>query len=103
MVQKVVNGDVSSNAQNSDQNVVGGIPLDQRPQAYKWKTTNDRGYTINEVPSWRGRPMKVIGIGAGASGICLARFIQDQTENVELAIYEKNEDVGGTWLENRYP
>lgn len=22
---------------------------------------------------------------------------------VDLTIYEKNQDVGGTWLENRYP
>jgi cation diffusion facilitator CzcD-associated flavoprotein CzcO len=22
---------------------------------------------------------------------------------VELVIYEKNADIGGTWLENRYP
>ena len=37
------------------------------------------------------------------SGIQVAYQIQKHTENVELVIYEKNESVGGTWLENRYP
>jgi cation diffusion facilitator CzcD-associated flavoprotein CzcO len=42
-------------------------------------------------------------IGAGLSGIQLAYQIQKHCENVEHVIYEKNEDIGGTWLENRYP
>jgi hypothetical protein len=98
MVQKEVNSNnIPSSIQNGVQNSAGGIPLDQRPNVYNWKTTNERGYTINEVPSGRNRPMRVIGVGAGASGICLAKFVQDETESIDLAIYEKNEDVGGTW------
>lgn len=42
-------------------------------------------------------------IGAGLSGIQLAYKIQKLCENVEHVIYEKNADIGGTWLENRYP
>ena len=49
------------------------------------------------------RKIKVISIGAGVSGIMNAHFIQKLTENVEHVIYEKNADLGGTWLENRYP
>ncbi|KAL5590061.1 hypothetical protein FOVSG1_011928 [Fusarium oxysporum f. sp. vasinfectum] len=49
------------------------------------------------------RPMRVICIGAGISGIAAAYKAQRQLTNVDLVIYEKNEDVGGTWLENRYP
>ncbi|OQV00818.1 hypothetical protein CLAIMM_06266 [Cladophialophora immunda] len=70
---------------------------------YGWKNTNDAGYTINEVPSGILRPVKIICLGAGASGINLAKLVQDQMQNVELQIYDKNADVGGTWLENRYP
>ena len=47
--------------------------------------------------------MRVICAGAGASGICLAKYIKDYAQNVDLVVYEKNEDIGGTWLENRYP
>lgn len=46
--------------------------------------------------------MKMICVGAGASGISLAKFARD-LKNVDLVIYEKNADVGGTWMENRYP
>jgi hypothetical protein len=60
-----VNGEKSHGLENGIQNSAGGIPLEERPKAYNWKTTNDRGYTINEAPSWRNRPMKVIGVGAG--------------------------------------
>jgi cation diffusion facilitator CzcD-associated flavoprotein CzcO len=45
----------------------------------------------------------VLTIGAGYSGIQLAYQIQKYTRNVELVIYEKNTNIGGTWLENRYP
>jgi cation diffusion facilitator CzcD-associated flavoprotein CzcO len=49
------------------------------------------------------RKLKVLTIGAGLSGIQLAYHIQKHCENVEHVIYEKNADIGGTWLENRYP
>jgi cation diffusion facilitator CzcD-associated flavoprotein CzcO len=49
------------------------------------------------------RPLKVIYIGAGVSGICAAIQFPKLLPTVELAIYEKNADVGGTWFENRYP
>lgn len=49
------------------------------------------------------RPMRVICIGAGISGIAAAYKAQRQLVNTELIIYEKNHDVGGTWLENKYP
>lgn len=43
--------------------------------------------------------MRLICIGAGVAGIAAAYKYQHQLENVEFQIYEKNEDVGGTWLE----
>lgn len=49
------------------------------------------------------RLVKVIGIGAGASDLLLAYKLQRSFENFDLTLYEKNEDVGGTWLENKYP
>lgn len=49
------------------------------------------------------RKLKVITIGAGVSGILIAYKIQKHLQNVELKIYERNEDIGGTWLVNKYP
>lgn len=49
------------------------------------------------------RPLRVIVIGAGISGIlaCI-RFVQ-RIPNIDICIYDKNVDIGGTWFENRYP
>ncbi|KAK2804911.1 hypothetical protein FQN50_006420 [Emmonsiellopsis sp. PD_5] len=49
------------------------------------------------------RKVRVLSIGAGVSGIMMAYMIQKECENVEHVVFEKNEDIGGTWLENRYP
>jgi hypothetical protein len=47
------------------------------------------------------RPIKVICIGAGISGILTAIRFPQKVPNLTLQIYEKNPDVGGTWYENR--
>lgn len=48
------------------------------------------------------RPIKAICIGAGMSGIlCGIRFPQ-KIPNLDLTIYDKNDEVGGVWYENRY-
>ena len=43
----------------------------------------------------------VVIVGAGVSGICAA--IQLKEAGISFEIIEKNDEVGGTWLENRYP
>lgn len=43
------------------------------------------------------RKLKVLCIGAGASGLLLAYKIQRHFDNVDLEVFEKNEDVSGTW------
>ncbi|MEM9744124.1 MAG: NAD(P)/FAD-dependent oxidoreductase [Pseudomonadota bacterium] len=54
---------------------------------------------------WREEPSKVrkrvLIVGAGVNGIALARQLQGLA--IPFEIVEKNADVGGTWLENRYP
>ena len=40
-------------------------------------------------------------VGAGMSGIIAAHRLRQA--GVEVIVFEKNEDVGGTWLENDYP
>jgi cation diffusion facilitator CzcD-associated flavoprotein CzcO len=52
------------------------------------------------------RKIRVICIGAGLAGLTLAYKIQHEAQIedfVDLAIYERQADVGGTWLANRYP
>lgn len=47
------------------------------------------------------RPIKVIAIGAGISGICLAHEVQNNGQMIDLTIYEMGSDVGGTWFWNK--
>ncbi|KAB8218143.1 hypothetical protein BDV33DRAFT_176009 [Aspergillus novoparasiticus] len=49
------------------------------------------------------RPMKVIIIGAGISGILAAIRFPQRIPNLDLVVYDKNPEIGGTWFENRYP
>lgn len=67
-----------------------------------WENVNSRGYAILEKPHGIPLPRRVIVIGAGATGICLAKF-SESLANLDLQIYEKNEEVAGTWWENKYP
>ncbi|KAL3436128.1 hypothetical protein BDV09DRAFT_203574 [Aspergillus tetrazonus] len=49
------------------------------------------------------RPLKVIYIGAGISGILAAIKFRQAVPDLDLTIYEKNIELGGTWFENKYP
>ncbi|KAK7549272.1 FAD/NAD(P)-binding domain-containing protein [Phyllosticta citricarpa] len=54
-------------------------------------------------PIYHERPIRVICIGAGASGLLFAYKLQRSFRNFSLTVYDKNADVSGTWTENRYP
>lgn len=61
---------------------------------------------IGEQHLRQPRPLKIITIGAGFSGLTMAYKIQHQYklgDQIQHVIYEKNPDIGGTWYENRYP
>lgn len=60
-------------------------------------------FTLKDEPIENLRPLKVRVIGAGYSGIYLGIRIPQKLRNIDLKIYEKNDGVGGTWWENRYP
>ena len=79
-----------------------GVPdLESLPERYNWPRENDKGYRIKEQLCGTERPLRIIHLGAGASGICLAKFLPERLNNVSFTCYDKNADVGGTWLENR--
>ena len=65
----------------------------------------ETGYKIPDLPIGHRRPIRVICLGAGYSGLMMAIMFNEKMKdaNAELVIYERNEDLGGTWLENRYP
>ncbi|KAL3455502.1 hypothetical protein BJX64DRAFT_294964 [Aspergillus heterothallicus] len=56
-------------------------------------------YPIHEPST---RPLHVVVVGAGPSGIALAIQLKS-LPHVTYQVFEKNADVGGTWFENRYP
>ncbi|KAH6988256.1 cyclohexanone monooxygenase [Ilyonectria sp. MPI-CAGE-AT-0026] len=58
---------------------------------------------FSERPVDTHRPIKVIVIGAGFSGIAAGVMMPRNIPNLELTIYDKNPELGGTWYENRYP
>lgn len=60
-------------------------------------------YTVQEKPLGSTQPIRIVGIGAGASGLNLIRTLQLNLTDFEVVVYEKNADVGGTWFENLYP
>ncbi len=61
------------------------------------------GYKVTEAFFGKPRKLRIIIIGCGVSGIMFAYKLQKHLSDCEFIIYEKNEDVGGTWLENRDP
>ena len=58
---------------------------------------------IRDAPIGERRPLRVVCIGSGYSGLMMAIVAKTKLENhnVDFQIYEKNEDLGGTWLVNR--
>lgn len=65
--------------------------------------SKDDVYHVDHEPIHKRQKMRLICIGAGIAGIAAAYKYMEQLQDVEFQIYEKNDDVGGTWLENRYP
>ena len=63
--------------------------------------TDEFGYKIREEPYGTKRKVKVILMGAGASSLNFFKKAEEEMQNLDVVCYEKNADVGGTWLENR--
>lgn len=72
----------------------------------EYRVLDDTGpakYEILEQPLGTTTHVRIITIGAGASGLNVIRTLRKHLQNFEHVVYEKNADVGGTWFENRYP
>ncbi len=64
------------------------MPADPEPQRREQPAASPPGF-------------RVAIVGAGASGLCAA--IRFGEAGIPYTIFEKNDEVGGTWYENRYP
>lgn len=60
-------------------------------------------FQLEEHPIDEVRPIKVGVIGAGLTGITAGVLLPIKVPGLDLRIYDKNADVGGTWYENTYP
>lgn len=61
---------------------------------------------FNPNPLRTPRRLRLICIGSGFAGLTLAYKInieKDFGDIIDFQIYERKEDVGGTWLVNKYP
>lgn len=61
-------------------------------RAFRWRKPIDAAVLQN---------FKVIVIGAGMSGLLAAKRLKEA--GIPFVVIEKNDGVGGTWYENRYP
>jgi cation diffusion facilitator CzcD-associated flavoprotein CzcO len=55
------------------------------------------------IPLGARRRLRVACMGAGFSGVYMSILAEKVLHEIDLVIYEKNSDLGGTWFENRYP
>lgn len=74
-----------------------GVPPPLAPYDFDPSCENDMSRQAID----RLRPMKVIVLGAGMSGIIAGILFPRSIENLELVIYDKNPELGGTWFESR--
>jgi hypothetical protein len=79
-------------------------PMSTHLLAEEVKSGLDPLYQIIEQPIGTRRPLRVACLGAGYSGLMMSIVIGQKMKdsNIEFVIYERNSDLGGTWLENRF-
>ena len=75
------------------------LPLLEEELAHRGEDRRGPGWRLDEIAP--GVEFRVAVIGAGMSGILAARRLQQA--GVPFVVFEKNDDVGGTWYENAYP
>jgi hypothetical protein len=75
---------------------------EQRTTSEEEKSESGRAYAVVEQPIKQPRPMRVVSVGAGIAGLALL-YKTKQVAEIEVEVYEKFPDVGGVWLQNRYP
>ncbi|KAF2198710.1 FAD/NAD(P)-binding domain-containing protein [Delitschia confertaspora ATCC 74209] len=87
------------NGQNKPYPTLIGVKPRSIPIKYPIsKLRLDTEHCIDDV-----RELRVAVVGAGLAGITAGILLPVKVPQIDLTIFEKNEDVSGTWLENVYP
>lgn len=76
------------------------IPVFREEAAFGERDLHDVDWRA-PPPRERLEAFKVVVVGGGFSGIAMA--IKLKRAGIPFIVIEKNDDLGGTWLENRYP
>lgn len=71
--------------------------LTSRTRDYSWAPP------LVERPIGEPRPVRILGIGAGFSGVGFAIQTASKLPNATIQVYEKADSLGGVWHANRYP
>ncbi|GAB7341480.1 hypothetical protein MBLNU457_7713t1 [Dothideomycetes sp. NU457] len=98
-----INGDGVRSGYTTAENARNGDLSTAERDGLNIPSHDEHGYSILEQPMGTKRPIRVILMGAGASALNFLKKAEEQLQDVKITVYEKNHDVGGTWLENRYP
>ncbi|GAA4863802.1 flavin-containing monooxygenase [Pseudonocardia benzenivorans] len=83
--------------------ILGESLGEQVPAEYAPSMAEDAGFVPSDAFDGPplGADLSVVIIGAGISGICAGTALRRL--GVDVTILERNDDVGGTWLDNDYP
>jgi 4-hydroxyacetophenone monooxygenase len=73
------------------------------PEEYEQMMREEMGFVETATPSVPegAEPFTAVVIGAGISGVVAALRLREA--GIPFVVLERNEDVGGVWLENSYP
>jgi cation diffusion facilitator CzcD-associated flavoprotein CzcO len=93
-------GDAGTTANSIREHVWSSTPV---VNGTPYKQKRDNGFELDEHPIDQYRSLRVAEIGAGISGTDAGVLLPAKVPRIQLTIYEKNSDIGGTWAENIYP
>ncbi|KAK8052574.1 4-hydroxyacetophenone monooxygenase, partial [Apiospora rasikravindrae] len=92
--------EVAGTATKTTDNVNGHKP---KPPESQSQTDRFRDLELEQRYIDEPRKLRVVVVGAGLAGVIAGTLLPAKVPNIELTIFEKNADVGGTWFENKYP
>ncbi|KAF3479651.1 uncharacterized protein GIQ15_06627 [Arthroderma uncinatum] len=95
---------------SNNPNIPHPASIDRPIFSEEWGSVAPSGYRVTDHMINEPRPgkesFKIIMVGCGPAGIDFLHHVTKEFgpgSGVEFACFDKNHDVGGTWLENRYP
>ncbi|KAL3470479.1 hypothetical protein BJX99DRAFT_267395 [Aspergillus californicus] len=77
-----------------------------KDQDYEHKSlprTIDPPFILEDHPVDERAPIKAIVVGAGITGVTAGVLLPVKVPGLQLTIYERHSDIGGTWHSNTYP